>query len=193
MRYAVDSKESVPSLEDLLDEAERARSDGADIVEVVSDPKDGHPTSVKIDYDEKAIDDEACYTVTDYSENHHCAGLCISDATVELGEEVTIVFAPPKKQIWGVSAEIRADAGSKRIAWLSGDRDDRTLKTVWPGPNIGFRDIGFYGRAEWSWTAPARLEPGAYEISKESIRIGSAPIEDRIRTWVVSFEVIDPP
>ena len=105
-------------------------------------------------------------------------------------QEVTIVFAPPKQQIWGVQAELRP-VGESRIGWLYAYSDDERLRMVWPRPNVGFEDIGFYGRGVWTWTIPSRLEPGVYEISKDSIRLGSAPIEERIETWTVSFEVTE--
>jgi hypothetical protein len=36
-------------------------------VEITLDAVDGHPTEILIDYRVKAIDDEACYRITDYS------------------------------------------------------------------------------------------------------------------------------
>lgn len=56
----------VPTLADLLAQATDARNDGADEVTVTTDPADGHPTSVTIDWVTEAIDDEACYTITDF-------------------------------------------------------------------------------------------------------------------------------
>lgn len=59
-------RESVQTLAQLLDEAAVARQEGADVVEVeMSD--DGHPRRIDVDWDEDAIDDEACYVVSDYS------------------------------------------------------------------------------------------------------------------------------
>jgi hypothetical protein len=55
----------VPSIGGLLAEAERARVDGADAVEVEQAP-DGRPTTVSIDYDDHAIDDEVCYRIRAY-------------------------------------------------------------------------------------------------------------------------------
>jgi hypothetical protein len=66
MRY--DHGEDVPSLDDLLAEAEEARAAGADVVEIEHGAKDGHPTSINIDYMKNAIDDGACYVISDYSE-----------------------------------------------------------------------------------------------------------------------------
>jgi hypothetical protein len=59
-------KGDVPTLGELLEEAEKAKVDGADAVRVDLDPGDGHPTHVDIDFDKGAIDDEACYEVTRY-------------------------------------------------------------------------------------------------------------------------------
>ncbi|MFI7539908.1 DUF6174 domain-containing protein [Actinoplanes sp. NPDC049599] len=57
----------VPTLNALEAEAETARRDGADVVEIVRDPVDLHPTRIKIDPERNAIDDEACYTIEDYT------------------------------------------------------------------------------------------------------------------------------
>ena len=57
----------VPTLGQLLDEAATARRDGADEVVVHVDPRDGHPTSIRIDPSRDAIDDESCYDISDYS------------------------------------------------------------------------------------------------------------------------------
>jgi hypothetical protein len=190
MKYADGHGEEVPSLKELWNEANRARNEGADIVEVLLDPEDGHPTTIEIDYRENAIDDEGCYVITHYAELIDCDGLCISDSTVKVGQQVTVTFSPPKEQIWGVDAQLRP-RGKERIAYLSGYLDDDRLRTLWPSPNLGFDAIGFYGRADWTWTVPKRLKPGVYEIAKTSVRIGSAPIEERMKTWTVSFEVAE--
>lgn len=58
--------EDVPTLADLLALVAEARSDGADKVNLVTDPADGHPVSVEIDWEAAAIDDEECYTVSDF-------------------------------------------------------------------------------------------------------------------------------
>ena len=59
-------RESVPTLGQLLDEAAVARQEGADVVEVEM-TDDGQPRYIAIDWDEDAIDDEACYVISDYS------------------------------------------------------------------------------------------------------------------------------
>lgn len=56
----------VPTLTDLLDEADQARADNADVVEVVRDDATGRPVRIDIDWLENATDDEACYEVSDY-------------------------------------------------------------------------------------------------------------------------------
>jgi hypothetical protein len=56
----------LPTLAGLLNEARQAQRDGADVVETLVDPADGHPTKISIDYDRDAMDDEACYTISDY-------------------------------------------------------------------------------------------------------------------------------
>ena len=57
----------VPTLAELLEQARDAQSQGADIVDVAFDASDGHPTQVNIDWDEAAMDDEACYDVEEYT------------------------------------------------------------------------------------------------------------------------------
>jgi hypothetical protein len=59
--------DGIPTLGDLLDEARAARERDADVLEVRTDPGDGHPTEVRIDPDRRAIDEESCYLVTDYA------------------------------------------------------------------------------------------------------------------------------
>ena len=56
----------VPTLSDLLALVAEARSDGADEVNLVTDPIAGHPVSVEIDWEAAAVDDEECYTVSDF-------------------------------------------------------------------------------------------------------------------------------
>lgn len=58
--------DAVPTLSELLDQAADASEQGADAVEVQSND-DGRPTEIDIDWDTNAIDDEACYEITDYS------------------------------------------------------------------------------------------------------------------------------
>lgn len=57
----------VPTLTDLLAEADEARADHADVVEVVRDDATGRPVSIEIDWLENATDDEACYVISDYA------------------------------------------------------------------------------------------------------------------------------
>lgn len=57
----------LPSLGEILERAEEARRDGADVVAVRTDPVDGHPVSVEIDRRANAIDDEECYEISDFS------------------------------------------------------------------------------------------------------------------------------
>ena len=57
----------VPTLRQLEQEAETARQAGADEVRIERDPVDAHPTKITIDYETNTIDDEACYTIEDYT------------------------------------------------------------------------------------------------------------------------------
>jgi len=56
----------MPTLTGLLNEARQAQRDGADVVETQVDPADGYPTKITIDHDRAALDDEACYTISDF-------------------------------------------------------------------------------------------------------------------------------
>ncbi len=55
----------LPTLADLLALVADARANGADRVDLVTDPVDAHPVSVEIDWLSEAIDDEECYTTSD--------------------------------------------------------------------------------------------------------------------------------
>ncbi|MGN9910437.1 DUF6174 domain-containing protein [Phytohabitans sp. LJ34] len=55
-----------PTLGQLLDELEEARRNDADLAELTSDPADGHPTKITIDHVKEALDDEACYAISEY-------------------------------------------------------------------------------------------------------------------------------
>lgn len=54
---------TVRSVPDLFDHIEIAVDLGADRVDVIYDQTLGYPTSIDIDYDQRAIDDEECYVV----------------------------------------------------------------------------------------------------------------------------------
>ncbi len=56
-----------PTLSELAAEAEAAEAEGAEVVELTRDPVDGRPTRLDIDWMEEALDDEACFVVSDYS------------------------------------------------------------------------------------------------------------------------------
>ena len=58
--------DDLPTLTDLLRLVAQARSDGADEVSLVTDPADGHPVSVEIDWQANAVDDEECYQISDF-------------------------------------------------------------------------------------------------------------------------------
>jgi uncharacterized protein DUF6174 len=57
----------VPTLSGLEAEAETARRGGADEVTIERDAADGHATKITIDTERNAVDDEACYTIEDYT------------------------------------------------------------------------------------------------------------------------------
>ncbi|EMF52781.1 MULTISPECIES: DUF6174 domain-containing protein [Streptomyces] len=65
-RRVVDRKlTEVPTIAGLSKQVEAARDEGADAVDVEY-AKDGRPTSISIDWEEDAIDDEEAYTLGDY-------------------------------------------------------------------------------------------------------------------------------
>jgi hypothetical protein len=57
----------VPTLGRLEAEAATARDAGADVVEIERAAGDGHPTKITIDESRNAVDDEACYTIEEYT------------------------------------------------------------------------------------------------------------------------------
>lgn len=56
-----------PTLSELAAEAVAVEAAGADVVELSTEPTDGRPTRLDIDWDEAATDDEACFIIGDYS------------------------------------------------------------------------------------------------------------------------------
>ena len=57
----------VPTLGQLVVEAQTAREDGAAVARTDVDPVDGHPTAITIDRSTDAIDDESCYVISEYT------------------------------------------------------------------------------------------------------------------------------
>ena len=57
----------VPTVQQLEDQAETARREGAEVVQVERAPEDARPVRIVIDWSSAAIDDEACYTIQDYT------------------------------------------------------------------------------------------------------------------------------
>ncbi|MFJ2241523.1 DUF6174 domain-containing protein [Streptomyces sp. NPDC087859] len=55
----------VPTLGALLEELEQARGDDADTAQARY-AADGHPTSIELDWEKNAVDDEVRYDITDY-------------------------------------------------------------------------------------------------------------------------------
>lgn len=59
--------DEVPTLTGLLGRVAEARNEGADEVNLSTDPVDGRPISIEIDWQANAIDDEECYTISDFA------------------------------------------------------------------------------------------------------------------------------
>ena len=57
----------IPTLGDLQRRAQEAEANDEATVEMESDPDDGHPTSIEIDWIPNAIDDEECYVIESYT------------------------------------------------------------------------------------------------------------------------------
>jgi Family of unknown function (DUF6174) len=57
----------LPTLGDLQRRAQEAEANDEAIVTLETDPDDGHPTSIEIDWIPNAIDDEECYEITNYT------------------------------------------------------------------------------------------------------------------------------
>lgn len=64
-RVAREADGRMPTIGDLLAEADAARGEDADRVDV-DHAADGRPTRISLDWDEDAIDDEAVYEIRDY-------------------------------------------------------------------------------------------------------------------------------
>jgi hypothetical protein len=65
-RVVKDLPAEVPTIGDLLAEAEAAREDDADTVDI-DYAADGHPTRISLDWEKNAIDDEALYVISGYA------------------------------------------------------------------------------------------------------------------------------
>jgi hypothetical protein len=63
---AMTKRELVPTLGRLLQYADIARSADADVATADFDSGDGHPTKISIDQKKGTVDDELCYTISDY-------------------------------------------------------------------------------------------------------------------------------
>ncbi len=57
-------RDAIPTLSQLIDELNAARSAGAATADLETDPATGHPTKITIDPEPHAIDDESCYTIS---------------------------------------------------------------------------------------------------------------------------------
>lgn len=57
----------LPTLGDLQRKAQEAAGNDEPTVNFETDPEDGHPTLVEIDWLPNAIDDEECYAITSYA------------------------------------------------------------------------------------------------------------------------------
>ncbi|GGT40280.1 DUF6174 domain-containing protein [Streptomyces chromofuscus] len=64
-RVVEHSPEAVPTIGELLRELEQARRDDADTAEVEY-AAEGHPVRITLDWDERALDDEAAYVISAY-------------------------------------------------------------------------------------------------------------------------------
>jgi hypothetical protein len=56
----------VPTLGQLVQRVTDARRGGAAVAKLDVDPTDGHPVRIEIDPDAHAIDDEQCFTISEY-------------------------------------------------------------------------------------------------------------------------------
>jgi len=56
----------MPTLAGLVAEVESAKAESADVARLEVDPTDGRPTRITIDPSKNSIDDEKCYTISDF-------------------------------------------------------------------------------------------------------------------------------
>lgn len=64
---AIIEPEAVPTLAEMFERVAEARRDNASEVILSTDPADGHPVSVKIDWQANMIDEEECYEISDFA------------------------------------------------------------------------------------------------------------------------------
>lgn len=65
-RLAQAPLENLPTLATLVGYYNDAVHAGADRAVLELDPADGHPRRIEIDHNQRAIDDESCFTIDDY-------------------------------------------------------------------------------------------------------------------------------
>jgi hypothetical protein len=115
------------------------------------------------------------------------AVLAISDETVEPGQLVTVTWEPPADSVWGIDGQLRS--GGKRIAWIGSGAEHKKMGTIWSMKGAAFIDIGYSGNKEWEWRVPQRLEPGEYELRKETF-LNSETVEEGTLVGTARFEVV---
>lgn len=67
LEYRKSKPEWFPTLGRVLKEFQQAESKDADVAKISFDPVDGHPTRIRLDFDEDFVDDEACYDIVRFT------------------------------------------------------------------------------------------------------------------------------
>jgi Family of unknown function (DUF6174) len=105
----------VPTIDQLVEEAETAEQEGADEVTVTTSPQD-YPHRIKIDQIADAIDDEVCYTISD---------------VVREGGKVQVWTKPRPTIGWTKQRELRLTTyGSSSCPWVPAAVDARGSQSV---------------------------------------------------------------
>jgi Family of unknown function (DUF6174) len=159
--FRVGLRSEIPTLEELLEEVAEARRSNADLAKVTTDSSDGHPTLIEIDYNEQAIDDEACYEISAYSTT--------AAATIEIPTKyqvaksegdhgLRIMLSTPEAvvggQVFNVIYEVADDEGEIRgieVDWGDGK--------TWGGMPMDLVCTGVVGKRD-------PVEPAARENKK---------------------------
>ncbi|MGI9015709.1 MAG: DUF6174 domain-containing protein [Euzebya sp.] len=181
-----------PTIGELLDLAERARSESADVVDVVVDPSTGQPRDIDIDYDLETIDDERCFSIGDANPlpalpepdatatggplpvqpsdvAYSCAGLPFDPEELLAGEDATQREGMLYDALRRVLAEDSGFGEYPPGPWFEIGQTEDTAQFLAAYPD-GFDSDGVLGvylileleSGEWNWRGAGQCRPTAY-------------------------------
>jgi hypothetical protein len=147
-----------------------------------------HPEDFRVDVHRGPNDDPGLVAQL-LSEPVADQGLSLSAYLFRTGADIQVEFVPPEDHAWGADNALYKRVGGdfERVATLLGGPGDPRLQTRWPEDDFGITGLGNNGTGFWTWRVPGRLEPGEYELRKDSIADGPGHYKDRTTTWKARF------